>query len=237
MNTIFSKNERYYWEYYLELEDEFYQVKKYIQFDKANYKTFSIELLKLYQAICSEIDVIGKQIALHFNPDFKKKKHPTIRDWWFDIQDNLQVYESVRDCVDPSKTPTSVCDVSLKNYVIDEVFSPWSNYKLEKNKDSKERNRIKLKDNCKAPSWWTDYTYVKHVRTEKDEDGVLNFTKTNLKNVSNAICALYILEISLLELSVGENKAEAQRFANRSLMFQKVSNIADEDIDAMFAVD
>lgn len=234
MGTLFSANERNYWDYYLELESEFYQIKKYVQFDKDNYKTFSIEFLKLLQAICSEIDVLGKYIAVLLNPGFKKKNKPTIRDWWFEIQDNLQVYESVSDCVDPSKKPTNVCDVSLKNYVIDEDFSPWSNYKLEKSNDKMGRTRIKLQADCKAPSWWTAYTDVKHLRTQKDDSGELNFAKANLENVSNAICALYILEISLLELSVDGRKAEAQRFINRSLLFVKTTNAADEDIDAMF---
>ena len=37
--------------------------KEYVSFDKTNFKTFSIEYLKLLEAVCSVIDVIGRVIA------------------------------------------------------------------------------------------------------------------------------------------------------------------------------
>ena len=52
-----------YWNYYLELEDQLIQTKRFVDFDISNYKTFSIEYLKLLQATCSEIDVVAKIIA------------------------------------------------------------------------------------------------------------------------------------------------------------------------------
>lgn len=59
-----------YWNYYLELEEQLNQTKRFVDFDISNYKTFSIEYLKLLQATCSEIDVVAKIIAknliLHF---------------------------------------------------------------------------------------------------------------------------------------------------------------------------
>ena len=59
-----------YWNYYLELEEQLIQTKRFVDFDISNYKTFSIEYLKLLQATCSEIDVVAKIIAknliLHF---------------------------------------------------------------------------------------------------------------------------------------------------------------------------
>lgn len=64
----FSKN---YLEYFLELEREFLQTRKYVEFCKDNNATFSIEYLKLYQAVCSEIDVVGKAMAKVANDAFK----------------------------------------------------------------------------------------------------------------------------------------------------------------------
>ena len=52
-----------YWEYFLELEEQLIETKRYVAFDKANAKTYSIEYLKLYQAVCSEIDVVAKEIS------------------------------------------------------------------------------------------------------------------------------------------------------------------------------
>ncbi len=56
----FIKN---YWNFYLRLEDDFFATLKYVEFDKKNYNTFSLEYLKLYLSVCSEIDVVGKVFA------------------------------------------------------------------------------------------------------------------------------------------------------------------------------
>lgn len=53
------------------MENEFLSVRRYVDFQEGNFKTYSIEFLKLYQAICSEIDVIGKAMAVECNPRFK----------------------------------------------------------------------------------------------------------------------------------------------------------------------
>ena len=59
---------RSYWDYYLELEEEFINTKKYVAFEKANGKTYSLEYLKLMQAVCSEIDNVAKYIARMIPP-------------------------------------------------------------------------------------------------------------------------------------------------------------------------
>lgn len=75
-----------YWEYYLELEEQFLSTKRFIAFDKANQGAFSIEYLKLYQAVCSEIDVVGKEIAAFANPNFKIDEHTNIKKWGYEVQ-------------------------------------------------------------------------------------------------------------------------------------------------------
>lgn len=60
-----------YWDYYLEMEAQFLDSKKFVAFDDTNAKTFSVEYLKLYQAVCSEIDVVGKEIACNVDAAFK----------------------------------------------------------------------------------------------------------------------------------------------------------------------
>lgn len=57
---IFEKS---YWNYFLELEDQFLATKRYVAFDTANFKAYSLEYLKLLEAVCSEIDIVGKEIA------------------------------------------------------------------------------------------------------------------------------------------------------------------------------
>ena len=81
----FIKN---YWKYFRELEGEFLQTRKYVEFCEENNATFSIEYLKLYQAVCSEIDVVGKAMAKVANDSFKPDdKQNNIYKWWFEIQD------------------------------------------------------------------------------------------------------------------------------------------------------
>lgn len=46
--TTFKKS---YWNYFLELEEQLISTKRFVTFDKNNFKSFSIEYLKLFQAV------------------------------------------------------------------------------------------------------------------------------------------------------------------------------------------
>lgn len=53
-----------YWKYYISLENQFLDTERYVEFDYINNgKAYSIEYLKLFQAVCGEVDVIGKVLA------------------------------------------------------------------------------------------------------------------------------------------------------------------------------
>ena len=77
----------FHWSYYLMLEKDFLNIEKYISFDfgdnylydsnqtindYGNSMTFSIELVKQYQTICSEIDAILKSICKELNHNEKQ---------------------------------------------------------------------------------------------------------------------------------------------------------------------
>ena len=86
-SDLFKKVVKNYWEYYRELEDEFLLTRRYVDFTENNFATYSVEYLKLYQAVCSEIDVIGKAMAQVVDPSFKPEdKQNNILKWWFKIQ-------------------------------------------------------------------------------------------------------------------------------------------------------
>ena len=70
-----------YWNYYLELEEAFKQTQKYVAFDRHNDCTYSVEYLRQIQAVCSEIDVVAKDVAEHFEPGFSKSKSQYIGHW------------------------------------------------------------------------------------------------------------------------------------------------------------
>lgn len=81
--NVFVKS---YWNYYLELEDQFIATKKFVEFDVSNFTTYSVEYLKLFQAVCSEIDVVAKILAEEYDAAFKKLENKNIQKWGYNLQ-------------------------------------------------------------------------------------------------------------------------------------------------------
>lgn len=63
-----------YFDYYLELENDFFDTESYVTIEKNNYKTYSIQYTKLYLSICSEIDCLLKEICKNISPSSTAKK-------------------------------------------------------------------------------------------------------------------------------------------------------------------
>lgn len=210
---LFEKN---YWEYYLELENQLLQIKRYVDFDKINFITYSIEFLKLFQTICSEIDVVGKMMAHIANPDFSPEdKQNNIYKWWHEIQN---VYKLTGELEIDKQD-------SLKDYkckFLDEItFYPWKNFEIEKYKDKRGATRYKPTNNSNTPTWWSDYNKVKHNRITLIDENTknVNFVKANLGNVCISLSALYVLEKAFMETIGTEN--DLQSFKNFSKIFEK----------------
>ena len=111
---------RSYWNYYLELEEQIILTKRYVEFDESNFKTFSIEYLKLFQAVCSEIDVVGKYIAEMFNKDFRKIENKNIQKWGYEIHKMFPEIEEKNVCFNNK--------IQMK---------PWENWEYIKYRDNK----------------------------------------------------------------------------------------------------
>lgn len=178
---------RDYWSYYIELENEFLNTIKYVELRKDNYHTYSIEYLKLFQAICSEIDIIGKYIACYCNPSFKVDSKTNIQKWGYEIQ---QVFADLQSRVVCLKGPR----YELK---------PFNDWKYIIKTSNKNRKQICLADGSKSLFWWKAYTSVKHGRAFCDESGALNYSKANLQNVIYALSALFLLERLFIEKKYG----------------------------------
>ncbi len=69
--------QKVFWSYYLNLEERFINTTKYVEVNTDNYSTYSIEYTSLLLSICSEIDVIFKEIC-----DFNQKEHKCINDYF-----------------------------------------------------------------------------------------------------------------------------------------------------------
>ena len=179
---MFSSNyyNQYHLRYFLQLEKELEHIGNYVEFDKKNFKTFSLEILKLYQAICSQIDAIAKVIAFLIDDSFDYNgRNISINKWWFKIQNE---YLS-----DNSNKSLQVLEIEFIDYI---KFMPFKKFKYELN----EKNNSKLMPNMKTPQWWIQYNKVKHGRPFFTSDSnKTNFSFANLENLLNSFSALFIL--------------------------------------------
>lgn len=175
---VFVKN---YWNYYVDLDHQMMSTRKYVEFSESNYSTYSIEFLKLYQAVCSEIDVVGKMLASELNPEFKFDGSSTnILKWWYGIQDWY-----------------SNCKKKAVRFRRQYELQPWENFIVEyvADKNNKMYPRVIQIEGYRVPTWWSAYNKIKHERTSIDINTLApNFEKANLINLSNAFSALYLLE-------------------------------------------
>ena len=177
-----------FWNYFLELESEFASTQKYVAFDMSNKNTYSIEYLKLFQAVCSEIDVLGKEILFYFEPDFKINGTPKIMHWGYGIT----MY--MRD------------SLSASVYFSEKTkLTPWNKFACVKYQDAANATRYKLDKKCAIPIWWSDYNKVKHSRTSI-KDGCVNYQRANFGNLVQAFAALYILEMFYADILMEKSK-------------------------------
>ncbi len=171
-----------YWKYYLSLEEQFLATGRYVEFDYINNgKTYSVEYLKLFQAVCSEIDVVGKVLAKELDASFSPTNYTGINEWWYFISGaDMGIID--RKCV----------------LLGEHDLQPWKNYKVIRNPHEGAKKYI-LQDKAKTPSWWNDYNSVKHDRTGRFGRYSTNYAKANLRNLFYAFAALYSMEVKLLE--------------------------------------
>lgn len=221
-----------YWDYYLELEREVAEVRKYVEFDKSNYNCFSIEFLKLYQAICSEIDTLGKYLAKILDNSFDQdSRHNNINKWWYIVSNKLEITEDIKDGWIKDKK-VNIKNFKIMNYVLMIEDNPWKDFELEQYFNSKGSSCLRHKEKSHTPKWWHEYNKVKHLRTSlNQENEQINYAYANLGNVLNSLMALYILEIGLIQLSGSKN--DLQSFMNDSLFFEKKSWASDEYISTL----
>lgn len=186
MNLSFEEARDTYWKYYISLEKQFLETERYVEFDYINNgKTYSMEFMKLFQAVCSEIDVVGKKLAQISNEAFSPNKKTGINEWWFYITKNYPDF-SERKCILLGR----------------KVLQPWKRFDVLENPNENAKKFIlneRSKPKGQTPSWWNDYNSVKHNRTGTYKNNVSNYTKANLQNLFSSFAALYLLEVALME--------------------------------------
>lgn len=177
-----------YWNYYIEIESQVLKTRRYIEFDTNNRKAFSNEYLMLYQAIGSEIDVIGKEIANYGNALFESynNNHKGIYNWFYEVQNlfpniknehvlfdlSKDIYPFVNCSIVPTKSPIEYC------------------------KDGSPKLKLGGRS---LPNWWKYYNKVKHQRVGLVV-GTSFYQQANQANLINSLAALFLLENMFIEL-------------------------------------
>lgn len=173
----FVKN---FWSYYLELERQFLETKRYVEFSANNNKAYSVEYLKLYQAICSEIDTVGKEIAADVVSGFVADKNTNIKKWGYNLQ---KVFGNIKD--DAVIFYDIYTVKPFENWVYEEYDKKLPNGKMGKD--------LRIVDQKQTIIWWRNYNDIKHQRIGL-VSGKKNFQLANQKNVVLSLAALFLLE-------------------------------------------
>jgi len=223
-----------YWDYYIELEDELLRTRRYVAFSESNFNTYSIEFLKLYEAACSEVDVLLKVLAKRKDGSFDSGSSTSIHKCWYVVQDFYSYSHELRR-TDVNGYPffTSSLNDATVRAAETIVLRPWENYSVEQYKDKRGNVRHRLKNGMNTPRWWSDYNKVKHSRVAplgSDQDD--NFHRAKLGNVLYAFAGLYILEKALLRTIGSENDHES--FIDNSVLFtERDRALTQRDIDGI----
>ena len=170
---------RLHWSYYLVLEKDFLVAERYVSFDFGdNY---------LYNS--HEVSDYGNSNT--FSNEFVKQYQAICSE--IDV-----ILKSICKELEENNTADS-----MPNYT-ELILQHWSNISNQKVR----MNVVELQPfvNWKAnptynsPDWWKPYNCVKHERLE-------NFRKANLKNVTNALAGLYILELYFVKF-IGDRDSD-----------------------------
>jgi len=124
-----------HWDYFLSLDSDLNEVSKFIEIHSDNYKTYSIQLTRLYLSACSEIDVIAKLFCDVVNPGQLQQI----------IGNRLPNMGHYRQVITESCPKFYKMTIDLPKYGFSVI--PWMNYKKNK-----------------TPLWWSEYNQVKHNR-------------------------------------------------------------------------
>lgn len=166
----FIKN---YWNYYLSLESDLLSTKRFLEIDEINSRSYSIEYIKQYQNICSEIDVVLKQYCKELDVAFKGEK-----------------INHYCECINNNKNSILNEQVLFNKSTI---LVPWKDWTAEV-KFTKDNKKIIESNN---PIWWRIYGKIKHNRTTINKELSIPYYKlANQENVYNALAGLFVIEMN-----------------------------------------
>lgn len=135
-----------YWKYYCILEEEFTELIKYIDLRESNFNTTSNVIIKQLQSVCSEFEIICKELA---DIDMNDKKS-NIKDYYQGIIENTT---SILDELKIEKLQDLHINIRKTKDMTIYPFREW-----------REESPWEL-------FWWKNYNNIKHSRTINYESG------------------------------------------------------------------
>ena len=145
--------------------------ERYLTIHESNFTGFSIEFIKQYQAICSEIDVVSKAYCKELDSEFKGNK-----------------IANYCECITNNVDDFTKRIIILSRHRLE--IKPWDGWCYE----YKIKKKGKKYPFSNSLPWWKSYNNVKHNRAAKTE-GRFNYEYANQKNVLYALAALFQLEM------------------------------------------
>jgi hypothetical protein len=175
-----------FWKYYLVLEKNVLETEQYITFDRDNYKCFSNEYIKIFQAICSEIDVVAKDYC-----EYVLGRPLILRN-----ECNIEFYKKII-----MQNQKYLPRYTVHSKIIKEFnYKPWISF-------GENKNPIWWKHYNSLKHRRTGTTNFKDIQNKNKF--IENYKLANLENVLYALSALFLLEnFYHVELRVGEKNLE-----------------------------
>ncbi len=122
---IQTSDKNIHWDYYIVIEDDMKKVARYIEFDRSNFQTYSIELAHLLLAASSEVDVVMRELCHLISPKSKAE--------------NIDNYMEIIKTNNPGIIERKVIS---NRYRL--TLSPWSSWKTNENPNWwKSYNKVK----------------------------------------------------------------------------------------------
>jgi len=105
-----------HWEYYLSIASDLEQASRYVEIDKENFQTFSLEFTRLLLATGSETDVVAKLLCHKYCPTGE--------------YENINNYRKTL-----KKLAPGICKVEIAMPRYHLTFVPWKDWETDKNPD------------------------------------------------------------------------------------------------------
>ena len=154
----------------------------------------------MYQAVCSEIDVVGKEIAQRVNPNFTVDTRTNIQKWGYELQ---QQFGNIKDL--------------RVSFIGEQTLQPFLNWEYETYTDRGGSHKIRLANGVtNVIPWWRNYNKVKHQRIGL-VTGTQNFPLANQFNLILSLSALFLMETLFISFLETEEHQTAER--DRSKLF------------------